>query len=85
DNLSVGVGDDVVIRYPRDMKDQLSARLSISTPLEAPVSKGQQIGSINIMLQDDKLKNVPLIALEDVKEAGIFGWLMDTALLWFEE
>jgi len=85
DNLSVGVGDDVVIRYPRDMKDQLSARLSISTPLEAPVSKGQQIGSINIMLQDDKLKTVPLIALEDVKEAGIFGWLMDTALLWFEE
>ena len=85
DNLSVGVGDDVIIRYPRDMKDQLSAKLSISTPLEAPVSKGQQIGSINIMLQDDKLKNVPLIALEDVKEAGILGWLMDTTLLWFEE
>ncbi len=85
DNLSVGVGDDVIIRYPRDMKDQLSAKLSISTPLEAPVSKGQQIGSINIMLQDDKLKTVPLIALEEVKEAGIFGWLMDTALMWFEE
>jgi len=85
DNLSVGVGDDVIIRYPRDMKDQLSAKLSISTPLEAPVSKGQQIGSINIMLQDDKLKNVPLIALEDVKEAGILGWLIDTTLLWFEE
>jgi D-alanyl-D-alanine carboxypeptidase (penicillin-binding protein 5/6) len=85
DSLSVGVGDDVIIRYPRDMKDQLSARLSISTPLEAPVSKGQQIGSINIMLQDDKLKNVALIALEDVKEAGIFGWLMDSVLLWFEE
>lgn len=85
DNLSVGAGDDVVIRYPRDMKDQLAAKLSISTPLEAPVSKGQQIGSINIMLQDDKLKSVPLIALEEVKEAGIFGWLMDTMLLWFEE
>ena len=37
------------------------------------------------MLQDDKLKIVPLIALEDVKEAGIFGWLMDSVLLWFEE
>lgn len=84
DTLSVGVGDDVFIRYPRDMKDKLSAKLSISTPLEAPVSKGQQIGSIDIMLQDDKLKIVPLIALEDVKEAGIFGWLVDTALQWFE-
>ena len=85
DNLSVGVGDDVVIRYPRDMKDQLKAKISLSTPLEAPVSKGQKIGVINVMLQDDKLKTIPLIALEDVKEAGIFGWLMDTVLLWFGE
>ncbi len=85
DNLSVGVGDDVVIRYPRDMKDQLKAKISLSTPLEAPVSKGQKIGVINVMLQDDKLKTIPLIALEEVKEAGIFGWLMDTVLLWFEE
>ncbi len=85
DNLSVGVGDDVVIRYPRDMKDQLKAKISLSTPIEAPVSKGQKIGVINVMLQDDKLKTIPLIALEEVKEAGIFGWLVDTLLLWFEE
>ena len=85
DNLSVGVGADVVIRYPRDMKDQLKAKISLSTPLEAPVSKGQKIGVINVMLQDDKLKTIPLIALEEVKEAGIFGWLMDTVLLWFDE
>ncbi len=85
DNLSVGVGADVVIRYPRDMKDQLKAKLSLSTPIEAPLSKGQQIGVINVMLQDDKLKTIPLIALEEVKEAGIFSWLVDTALLWFEE
>ncbi len=85
DNLSVGVGDDVVIRYPRDMKDQLKAKISLTTPLEAPVSKGQKIGVINVMLQDDKLKTIPLIALEEVKEAGIFGWLMDSVLLWFEE
>ncbi len=85
DNLSVGVGGDVVIRYPRDMKDQLKAKISLTTPLEAPVSKGQKIGVINVMLQDDKLKTIPLIALEEVKEAGIFGWLMDSVLLWFEE
>lgn len=84
DTLSVGVGSDVVIRYPRDMKDKLSAKLSVTTPLEAPVAKGQQVGSINIMLQDNKLKIVPLVALEDVKEAGIFGWLLDTVLQWFE-
>ena len=85
DNLSVGAGDDVIIRYPRDMKDQLQARLTISTPLVAPVSKGQQVGTIDITLEDNKLKVVPLIALEEVKEAGLFGWLVDTVLLWFEE
>lgn len=85
DTLSVGVGDDVVIRYPRDMKDQLKANLSLSTPLEAPLSKGQKIGTVDIMLDDNQLKSVPLIALQDVKEAGIFGWLVDSVLLWFEE
>jgi len=84
EKLSVGVGDNVIIRYPRDRKDDLKAKLSITTPLEAPVSKGEQIGSINVMLQNDKLRSIPLIALEDVKEAGIFGWLLDTVLLWFE-
>jgi D-alanyl-D-alanine carboxypeptidase (penicillin-binding protein 5/6) len=85
DTLRVGAGDNVIIRYPRDMKDQLKAKLTISTPLEAPVSKGQQVGTIDIMLGDSELKIVPLIALEEVKEAGIFGWLLDTILLWFEE
>ncbi|HBH35872.1 MAG TPA: serine-type D-Ala-D-Ala carboxypeptidase [Gammaproteobacteria bacterium] len=85
DNLSVGVGDDILIRYPRDLKDKLKAKLSMSTPLVAPVSKGERVGSIDVMLEDDKLKTVPLIALEEVKEAGIFGWLVDTLLLWFEE
>ena len=85
DTLRVGAGDDIVVRYPRDMKDQLKAKLTLSTPLEAPVSKGQQVGTVEVMLEDDKLKSVPLIALEEVKEAGLFGWLVDTALLWFEE
>ena len=85
DTLRVGAGDDIVVRYPRDMKDQLKAKLTISTTLEAPVSKGQQVGTVEVMLEDNKLKSVPLIALEEVKEAGLFGWLVDTALLWFEE
>ncbi|MEN8213487.1 MAG: D-alanyl-D-alanine carboxypeptidase family protein [Pseudomonadota bacterium] len=84
DNLSAGVSNDVIIRYPRDMKDKLNARVVISQQLEAPVSKGEQIGTIDVMLEEEKLKVIPLIALEDVGEAGIFGWLVDSALLLLE-
>ena len=84
DNLRVGVADDVVIRFPRDRKDDLKAKLVIDSPLEAPVAKGQKVGTIEVMLDDDKLKEVPLVALDDVAEAGIFGWMVDSVLQWLE-
>jgi serine-type D-Ala-D-Ala carboxypeptidase (penicillin-binding protein 5/6) len=84
DNLRVGVAEDVVIRFPRDRKSDLKAKLVIDSPLEAPVAKGEKVGTIDVMLDDDKLKEVPLVALDDVAEAGIFGWMMDSVLQWLE-
>jgi D-alanyl-D-alanine carboxypeptidase (penicillin-binding protein 5/6) len=84
DNLRVGVAEDVVIRFPRDRKDDLQAKLVLDTPLEAPVVKGDKVGTIDVMLDEDKLKEVPLVALDDVAEAGIFGWMVDSVLLWLE-
>lgn len=84
DNLRVGVAEDVVIRFPRDRKDDLKAKLVVDSPLEAPVAKGEKVGAIEVMLDEDKLKVVPLVALDDVAEAGIFGWMVDSVLQWLE-
>ena len=51
----------------------------------APIKKGQQIGTVKMMADGKEVAQFPLVALQDVPEAGIFGRLWDSALLWWQK
>ena len=55
-------------------------------PLVAPFKKGQSLGSLKVMLGDNPIPvaEVPLVALEAVEEAGIFGRAWDSIRLWIK-
>ena len=84
DDVAVGVARDVYMTYPRGQKDSLKAQLLLSTPLEAPVQKGQQLGSVTINLDGVKQKSVPLVSLASINEGGFFSRMTDSVMLWFE-
>ena len=81
--LPIGVAEDVQVTVKRGQYDQLKATMDIPSTLIAPFKKGQQVGTLRIMLADQPVQTVPLIALNDAPQCGFFGRLWDSILLWF--
>ena len=81
--LPLGVADNVLVTVKRGDYDKLQATLDVPATLVAPFTKGQQVGTLRIALDGQQVQNVPLIALADAPQAGFFGRLWDSIMLWF--
>jgi len=77
--LSVGVTEPVVLTVSRGQYESLSSKLVYGPAIWAPVAKGDDLGSLRIIKDDEVLYEAPLIALSGVEEAGIFKRTWD----WF--
>ncbi len=62
------------IRLPvsRDDQKNLKAHLSLTKPLEAPITAGQTVGEIQLKLGNKILTSTPAITLNSVEEVGFF-------------
>jgi D-alanyl-D-alanine carboxypeptidase len=52
-------------------------------PLLAPVQRGQRIATLRLFVADKPWGEFPLVALETVPVAGIFGRAWDSLMLLF--
>jgi D-alanyl-D-alanine carboxypeptidase (penicillin-binding protein 5/6) len=84
EQVPVGVASDIYMTYPRAEKDSLQAQLTLSTPIEAPLQKGQQLGNVIISLNGEQKKSVPLVSLAAVGEGSFFSRITDSFMLWLE-
>lgn len=52
-------------------------RISYQGPLKAPLAKGQEVAQLIVTMPDGRTQRLPLVAGEEVEEAGFFGrlWL----------
>jgi D-alanyl-D-alanine carboxypeptidase (penicillin-binding protein 5/6) len=83
--VKLGVAQDVFITVPRGEGAKLQNDLQRPEPLLAPLQAGQRVGSIRIKsASGEPLKEVPLVALGAVPEAGVFGRLWDAIRLWIQ-
>ncbi|PWW35953.1 penicillin-binding protein 6 [Chromohalobacter israelensis] len=80
DELRLGVADDVYLTVPRGRSDELSAQLDIRETIEAPVSAGDRLGTLKIVLDGEVLDERPLVALESIDEGGFFKRIWDKIL-----
>lgn len=86
--VPAGFLDDFVLSLPRGMSDRLKAELVSRQPLLAPVQKGQEIATLKLSLDEGgEMKpygEYPVVALDAVPVAGIFGRAWDSLMLWFQ-
>ncbi len=80
ETLTVGLADDLAVAIPRGAYDNLDASMDIDKNIEAPVSRGQQIGVVKVSLDGKELASVPLVALETVNEGSLFQKAKDYVL-----
>ncbi|MDN5782471.1 MAG: D-alanyl-D-alanine carboxypeptidase [Luteimonas sp.] len=84
DQVRLGVTQPLLVSTPRGKYAQLKPTMDVPKSLVAPIKKGQEIGTVKIALGDKVIASAPLVALDDVEEAGFFGRLWDAFWMWWE-
>ncbi len=82
--LNVGFLNDAYVTLPTGSSKNIQPQLETVQPALAPIKKGQEMGTLKIMLDGKLLAEKKVVALEDVPEAGFFGRLWDGMILWFK-
>jgi len=83
DSLELGVGESFLVSTPRGRQPHLELSMDIPRHIIAPVAKGQQIGTVKVILDDHIINEQPLIALDGVEEGGFFSRLWDEIVMWW--
>ncbi|MEI8672918.1 serine hydrolase [Vibrio sp. SA48] len=84
DAVALGVDEDTYVTLPRGQAKDLTASFVLEKELKAPINKGDVVGKLYYQLDDEDVAQYPLMALEDVKEGGIFSRLWDYIVLLFK-
>lgn len=76
--LKVGSLDDVYLNIPQADSEKVKAQYVLTNPqIDAPLKKGDAVGTINIVDNGKVIKTVPLVALEDLPKGGIVSRAID--------
>jgi D-alanyl-D-alanine carboxypeptidase (penicillin-binding protein 5/6) len=84
DTVKLGQPQPIVLAVPAGSGSKVKTQVARPEPLVAPFTKGQQVGTLKIMAGDQLLREVPLVALEPVEQAGVFGRAWDAMRLWIK-
>jgi len=83
--VNAGFLADRYLTVPRGKADKLALTMETREPLVAPVQRAQPVGLVKVALEGKPMAEFPLIALEEVPPASIFGRAIDTVRLWFNK
>ena len=82
DTLSLGVEEDISITLPRTSFKDIKVNYKVKNNIQAPITKGQEIGTLEIISKNEIVLTSSLIALEEVEAKGFFGRLWSRFVLW---
>ncbi|MGO1298741.1 MAG: serine hydrolase [Vibrio sp.] len=83
DKVALGVNKDTYVTLPRGKSKDLTASFVLNKKLKAPIQKGDVVGKLYYKVDGKDVAQYPLIALENVKEGGLFSRLWDYIILMF--
>lgn len=66
---------------PKGQGDKIKATVESLQPLLAPVSPGQRVATLKLEIDGKPWRELPVVALEPMPVAGIFGRAWDTLRL----
>ncbi len=80
--VKVGRALPIVVAVPSGSAGKLKTQIVRTEPLVAPIAKDQQLATLQVLFGDQTVAEVPLLALDGVEQAGIFGRAWDAVRLW---
>ena len=83
--IKLGTDRDISLLLPRNSSGKLKADFQLKGELDAPIKKGEQVGTIFLKLDDKEVAQYPLVALEEVNQGSLFSRLWDYLVLLFQQ
>ena len=81
--ISLGVSKNVSVTIPRGSYEKLEAQIKVPKIIEAPVRKGDVLGELLLMMDEEAIYRTSVISLENYEQAGFFSRFSDYLKLIF--
>lgn len=81
--IQLGTAEEINLVVPRNSASKLKADFQLKGELDAPIKKGEAVGTIYLKLDGKDVAQYPLVALEEVNEGSLFSRLWDYLVLLF--
>lgn len=83
-NIKIGRTQPIVVTVAAGSAAKLKTQVVRIDPLVAPFTKNQALGALKVILGEQIIAEVPLVALETVEQAGLIGRTWDSIRLWIK-
>ena len=82
--VDVIASEDFYITIPKRKKNIIKSILEYEGPVKSPILKGDKLGLLKVYISDELIKEIDILAAEDVKRANIFARLFTSLnyLVW---
>ncbi|MGR5325139.1 serine hydrolase [Vibrio alfacsensis] len=84
DTVALGLDQDTYVTLPRGQAKNLEASFVLEKELEAPINKGDVVGTLYYQINGEDIAEYPLMALETVDQGSLFSRMWDYIVLLFK-
>jgi D-alanyl-D-alanine carboxypeptidase (penicillin-binding protein 5/6) len=84
EQIAMGVARDIYITIPRGRYKELQASMEIESEVSAPITFGQELGTVTVKLDDEVIVNESIVATHDVNDGGLMVKALDSIKLMFK-
>ncbi|WP_151447938.1 D-alanyl-D-alanine carboxypeptidase family protein [Lacisediminimonas profundi] len=82
--VKLGFNQDMYVTVPRGMGEKMKPVLERKDPLVAPIAQNSRVGTLKMVADGKTVVELPVLALEQVNQASIFGRAWDSVRLMFK-
>jgi len=83
-SVKIGFPNDMLVTVPKGVAAKMKPVLERKDPLVAPLAENSKVGVLKMMVDGKPLLELPVVALEPVEQASIFGRAWDSIRLWLK-
>ena len=84
EQVSLGVDKDIYVNISKGRYKDLDASVEIDPRISAPIAIGQELGQLNIRLDNEIVVSQPLVAMQAVNDGGLVSKAIDHIKLMFQ-
>jgi D-alanyl-D-alanine carboxypeptidase (penicillin-binding protein 5/6) len=82
--VKIGFTRDIYVTVPKGVAEKMKPVLERKDPLVAPVAINSNVGTLKMMIDGKAVTELPVVALEQINQASIFGRAWDSVRLWMK-